>query len=223
MASAKTKDTPVANAAGAEFDWKKILDTAYEGAVSTDDMKKLGGLVPIYASENAVEENWPPLVGLLVAVTTLEFKKETTPEQRWRDFYVVECEMPTKAVDGVGENREVIDRQKGDYVLMPKSGALKNVMELDIAAKDTQYVHRVAFRVTGERVDIGRPKGQEMWPIESFIIAKPIPRTGKHANISVSRRPDQLGAGGVPGGVPGQVVDAQGHPVGSIVGGNARA
>ena len=217
MAAAK-KEAPATTATGGEFDWKSVLDAAYGGEVSTDDMKRLGGLVPIYASELAHEENWPPLVGLLVGVTTLEFKKETKPEQRWRDFYVIECELETKAIDGVGENRDVIDRKKGDYCLMPKSGALKNVLELDVAAGDTQYVHRVAFRVKGDRIDIGRPKGQEMWPIESHIIAKPIPRTGKHAQMPTRRRPAEMGVGGT-----GQVVDAQGQPVGSIVGGNATA
>lgn len=203
----------MAKPAAGEFDWSSVLKKA---GLAVTDMREVGGLTPIYASENAHEDNWPPLVGLLVGIQMLEFKNETDPKQRTRPFFVVECEVPTMALDGTGDEREVITRDVGDYVLMPISGALKNIKELRAAAADPSLVHRVAFRVTGERENIGRPKGQEMWPIEAFLIAKPIKRTGKYAPLEGEMHAPALeaAANGIMNTTTGQMQD-------KLVGSNA--
>lgn len=174
-----------------------------------EDMRDVGGLMPIYASESAFEEDWDPLYGLLVNRVEIEIDKtEENPKQRFRWFYVIEAEAPTNALAGTGDDRETIDINPGDYVLMPESGALKNRDQLKIAACDPDEVHHVFFRVEGDRVDIGRPKGQEMWPIESKIVGNPIARKGRYVISNTARDVrGSMATNGTRGLNPGVVVD----------------
>lgn len=152
------------------------------------DLLDVGGLMPIYASEHAFEDEWPPLFGLLVNRIEIKVaKQEEDPKKQWRWFYVVEAEIATKALSGTGDDRDTIDIEPGDYVLMPESGALKNRDRLKMAAVDPDQVHRVFFRVEGEPVDLGKPGRNPMWPIESKLIGDPIPRRGRYVIANTAR------------------------------------
>lgn len=185
------------------------------------DLVDVGGLTPIYSFENAYEEDWPPVFGLLVNRIEIEVDKANAIDnQRWRWFYVIEAEAPTKALSGTGDDRETIDIEPGDYILMPESGALKNRDRLKMAASDPDEVYRVFFRVEGGPVDLGKPGRNPMWPVESKLVGDSIPRKGRYviANTARGRGSMEAGSNGAPGLPPGTVMNARGDVNPRLVG-----
>jgi hypothetical protein len=153
-----------------------------------EDLIDISSLVPIYSFEHAFNEEWPPACGKLLNRVELEVaKNETDPKQRWRMFYIMEVEAATKALAGIGDDRETNDVDPGGYILIPESGALKNRDRLKIAAVDPEKVHKAIFRVSGEPIDLGKPGRNPMWPVDAFLIGEPIPRTGRYALENTNR------------------------------------
>lgn len=181
MADDKNKNkAPMVGAAvqtkSKDFDWASVMPAGYEA----EGLHDIGGLTPIYASEPAFEEGWAPCIGHLVRLDTIDIggEKEKDPKQRWRKFVRVQLAVATKGVLGSGENQKIVDVDAEQDILMPLSGNLKNVEELLAALADPDRVFLGVFRVLGKK-DIGRPKGQEMWEIDSKLHNKTIARTGR--------------------------------------------
>lgn len=193
------KKTPMAAGTAAkpnpkDFDWASVMPAGYEA----EGLHSIGGLTPIYASETAFEEGWTPCVGHLVRLDTIDIggEKEKDPNQRWRKFIRVQCAVATKGVLGSGENQKIVDVEPEQDILMPLSGNLKNVEELLAALADPDRVFLGAFRVLGKK-DIGRPKGQEMWEIDSKLHSKTIARTGRFTLKQGEHNAPALTAAGV--------------------------
>lgn len=152
-----------------------------------DDLVDVGGLMPIYASRLAYEEEWPPLFGRLVNRIEIKVAKhEEEEDKQWRWYYVVEVKIATKALTGTGDDREVTDIEPDEYILMPESGALKNKERLRMAAVDPDQVHLALFRVTGQ-LDLEKPGRNPMWEIDAKLINDPIPRRGRYLIENTAR------------------------------------
>lgn len=163
-------------ASGADFDelaW--LQDQGVQ--VTEDDIQELGTLTPIYSGEVAIEEEWPPLYGKLITEQMLPIRDGNKIVER--PFYVLECLVATKALAGTKETgRETVDVEKGQLVLMPKSGSIKNVKELSHAAMDPTHIYNVLFRYTGELIDTG--KQSPMKKISAKFVGAPEPRSRKY-------------------------------------------
>lgn len=219
-------DEEVEDVEVAPFDYNSFF--AQAGLKFTeDDLRDLSAILPIYSFEDAAEEKWPPLFGLLCNRIRIEVNKlEKNPEQRWRWFYVVEAEIPTHALAGTGEDRETIDVEAGQYVLMPESGALKNLNELKMAAIDPDFVYRAVFRLTGRKIDLGKPGRNPMWEVEAKLIEEqnPTKRSGRYLLQNTARDDSAAAAAqlpsaqanGQPALPPGTVVNQQGQPARAI-------
>lgn len=185
-----------------------------------EDMRDVGALMPIYASEHAFEEQWPPLFGSLVNRIELKVAKDEAEEDKqYRHFYVVEAKIATKALAGTGDDREVIDIEPGEYLLMPESGALKNKDRLKMAAVDPDVMHNAIFRVVGQ-LDLKKAGRNPMWEIDANLVGEPVSRKGRYAlsNTSRSRELAQGSNGAAAQLPPGSVVNSRtGQPAGSLV------
>lgn len=155
-----------------DFDYSKFLPEGFEAK----ELRKIGGLTPIYAGKLALEQKWSPCVGYIVAMETLDMGEDEEPKQRYREFLIIEVSAPTKGVLGPKNEQEIVDVEKGGQILMPLSGNLKNIKSLRAAAGDSKRVYVGVFRVTGQK-DTGRPT--EMWVIDARIHPKTIERTGR--------------------------------------------
>lgn len=184
-----------------------------------EDLRDVGGLMPIYASEYAAEEKWPPLFGLLLGIRMIEVDKTArTAEEGTRPFLIVEAEVATKALSGTGDDRQSIDIEPGDRLLMPISGALKNRDELLTAAMDADEVHRALFIVTGRKVKMKKAGRNDMWEVVTKMVDDPIPRRGRYV-FNPARTPEISGpVNGVPALPRGEVINARGQVNPSLVG-----
>ena len=218
MANAKTKTTTT-QAASEEFDWSTFLP---EGMKASDFVEVKGDLTPIYTAEEASTHGFPPLIGKMDRIEALP--PQGKGKNEWIPWMIrVVASAPTKAMGGTGDDREPVDVKIGDDVYLPIGGNMKIKRQLLLAALDTEKVFTVAARVSGS-LDVGQPS--EMW-VWQTLIGKPETRTGRFAIPqqfgieAVSRK--KLDAGGVPADATGEVLDASGKPVKSIVNNQARA
>ena len=160
-----------------DFDYSKFLPEGYEA----DGLKKIGSLVPIYAAKLAFEQGWDPVVGKLISIDVRDMgDKIPDPKQRYREFALVELAHPTKAVTGSGDNQRVVAVKKGEDVLVPVSGNIKNIRDLRVAAADPGNISLVVFRCIGSRKLNVPGKPSPMWVIDARIHAKTTPRVGRY-------------------------------------------
>lgn len=142
---AKNKDTAVTPPAG-DFDYSAFMP---EG-MSTKDLRATGGLTPIYAPEEALDNGFPPCGGWLD-------RFEILPEVKvGKEIYIpkmirVVCTNDTKGVQGTKDVREVTKVEKGKDVLIPLTGNLSNNKDLLLAVSDPNNVHWAIFRVRGTK------------------------------------------------------------------------
>lgn len=194
-----------------EFDYTSFFKDA--GLKYTEeDLRDVGGLMPIYASEHAAEENWPPLFGLMLGIRNIHVDKTTkTEEEGKRLFIVVEAEVATKGLQGTGDDREVVDIEPGQRILMPVTGAVKNLDEVLTNAMDDEQVHRCLFRVTGERIKMKKPGRTPMWEVKTKMVDDPIPRRGRYAFHAADNAALPSSSNGVPSLPRGQIVNSRGE------------
>lgn len=185
-----------------------------------EDLRDVGGLMPIYASEHAAEEKWPALFGLMLGIKMIEVDKTArTVEEGTRPFLVIEAEVATKALSGTGEDRQTIDIEPGERVLLPVSGAVKNRDEILTAAMDQDEVHRALFIVTGRKIKMKKAGRNDMWEVVTKMVDDPIPRRGRYLfNPAAPGGPALGAANGAPALPRGQVINARGENAGSLVG-----
>lgn len=180
-----------------QFDYSKYLPEGFEAA----DLKKLGGLTPIYSAEAAVEHKLPPCVGWMDRIEKLDIggEKEKNHDQRYRDFIRVQLTYATKGITGAGDNAELVEVNAGEDILMPMSGAIKNIVSLRAAISDPSKVYLGFFRPTGEQLDTGRPS--PMWVIDAQLHPKSVKREGRFAlPANVVHTPEISGQGVTPTG-----------------------
>lgn len=191
MASAK-RETQMAKPA--EVDMKAFLPAG----MSEDDLSEVGGLRPICQPEEMQDS---PVAGWVVAILDMPARKD---KSEWQAL-LIETTGACRAK--VGEEIRTIDA--GEEVLIPLNGNLKNNPDLLNAAASQTHVFWAFLRCTGQ-VDLGKPS-----PMWSFLVKlnkkEPKPRTGKYAlhAVKVNVIP-QLGRG--------DITNANGQPVGSMVG-----
>lgn len=206
-----------------DFDYAGFL--AENGIkVKAEDIHDVGGLTPIYASEYAAEEEWPPLFGLMLGFREIPVDKND-PDQGVRPFIIVEVKIPTKGLAGTGDDRHVVDIETGERVLMPVSGAIKNREELLMAVADPDTISQGLFRVTGRKIRMKERRKNDMWEVVSKLVGDAIPRKGRYAQISLSggMRTKQLGEGDASTAngqtaalPPGTPVNKQGQPTRAV-------
>lgn len=218
MAKPNAKATTQA-APEAEFDWSKFMP---QGMSAADFVEVKGDLTPIYTAEEATTLGFPPLIGKADRIECLPMQGKGA--NQWVPWMIrVVASAPTKAMGGTGDEREPVDINVGDDVYLPIGGNMKVKKQLLLAAINPEKVFTIAVRVAGSR-DIGQ--ASEMWVWET-LLGKSETRTGRFAipqqftleAISTSK---QIGAGGI-GDVNQEVLDANGKPVKSVVGNQARA
>lgn len=131
------------------------------------DFAATGGLRPIVGPELLMEA---PVVGWIVSRIEMPPREDGS---KW-DAFIVQLTGPCKAIsDG-----DVIDMAKGDEVIIPISGALKNNREMTMAAMSPTQVFLGIFSVLGQK-DVGRPS--PMWVFDCRLHKKTIPRVGTFA------------------------------------------
>jgi hypothetical protein len=179
--------------------------------------KKVGGLTPIWGPKPAWEQKWPPCVGFMVCVETIDHGEEIKdPKQRYREYIRMEAQVPTKGVLGPKNEQDVIDIKVGDDILMPMSGNIKNIKTIRGLIADRDNVYLAMFQVTGQQ-DTGQPT--PMWKIDARINSKKTPRAGRFALPPSANFVPQLS--GQPGGgvtSDGRVYDRDGVVQDSVVG-----
>ena len=206
--------------AGGEDDFDYVEFLKQNGIrVSEEEIRDVGGLTPIYASEHAAEEKWAPLFGLMLGFREIPVDKND-PDQGVRPFIIVEAKIPTKGLAGTGEDRHVIDIEVGERVLMPVSGAIRNREELLMAVADPDSVHQGLFRVTGRKIKMKERRKNAMWEVVSKLVGNPIPRKGRYAIMKPGGGPSTQqmtdgsnnGQNAAPALPPGTVVNKAGQP-----------
>lgn len=161
---------------------------------SASDNKKVGGLTPIYAAGPALEEKWPPVIGLMVGIDELDMGEKLEGDQRHREFLLIESRVKTKAVTGnkiVGH--KIVDIEPGMDVYVPMTGNIKNIKTIRALLADPKHVYLGCFLVTGT---MPSPKGNDMWVIDTRINSKKTPREGRFV-LPPDYNINQLTAGGV--------------------------
>lgn len=144
------------------------------------DNRKVGGLDPIYAFKGAYEQKWPPVIGLMVGIELLDMGVAIEdPKQRHREFLRVELKTATKGVLGSNEKQEVVECAVGSDILIPMSGAIKNIKTIRTLIGDVNNVYLGCFMVTGQ-LPLNQPgKPTPMWQIDARINNKAVPREGR--------------------------------------------
>lgn len=189
MAKPKNEANP-GMSEGDDFDFSKFLPEGYDAK----DLRKVGGLTPIYAPKLAFEQKWDPVVGFIDRVMVLDMGEEIKDEkQRYRPFLVVELTSPNKGAVGPKSEQEVVSLNKGDDILVPVSGSIKNVKALEIAATDPANVYLGMFRVLGEKDLQQAGKPSPMWVIDARLHSKTKKREGRFLLSPInSREPKSL-------------------------------
>ena len=174
-----------------DFDYSKFLPEGYQA----EGLRKIGSLTPIYSMQAALNEKWDPCVGRLINISVMDMgEKITDMKQRYREFALVELAHATKAVRGSGDAQEIVSLRKGDDVLVPVSGAIKNIRDLRVAAADPNNISIVVFRCVGTK-KLNQPgKPSAMLVIDARIHAKTAPRTGRYI-LTAAQVTGQLPAG----------------------------
>ena len=173
-AASNPKDAAKAAEMEKGFDWTAAnLPEGYDASGFTE----VAGLTPIYSSEEAHEEDFPPVIGLIDRIETLP------PVLMGRDWFIprmirVVAMAPTKAVVGKRGARQVVDVPKGEDVLIPVTGNLANSRRLMAACRDPENVHLGAFKIKGT-IPTGQPT--PMWDWSVGLNEKKIKREGRFA------------------------------------------
>lgn len=211
MASAKKDVTdPQALPASQDFDYSQYLPEGFDAK----DLRKVGGLTPVYNAELAVKNKWAPCVGKIVTIDILDMGEEHKEhKQRFREFLLVEVTTPTKGTTGnKRDGHEEVDVEAGSDIYVPISGNLKNIKVLQAAVQDPRNVYLGIFRATGEKKNTGKPT--DMNVIDVRVHTKTFPREGRFL-LRESPAPASLSGGGVTSS--GATYDGDGvvqdHPV----------
>lgn len=186
-----------------DFDYSQFLPEGYDAK----ELRKVGGLTPIYAAGPAYENKWPPCAGWIVGIEVLDMGGEhKDPKQRFRPFLRLESTCKTKAAVGKKREQEIVDIDVGQDILMPLSGNIRNVKEIQIASADPKNTYLGIFRVTGSRQVNDEPS--EMWVIDSRLHPKARVREGRFLLTQTQNIPAQMQEGGVT--ATGEVFDKHG-------------
>jgi hypothetical protein len=210
--STETAKDQIPNSAGAsdDFDYSKYMPEGHDAK----DLRKIGGLTPIYNGNFALDQKWPPCCGWLDRIERIEIADPNDPNPI-RDFMRVELTHPTKGVRGPrGANQEIVDLKAGEDILLPMSGNFKNVAVLRAALANPKEVFFGIFRAVGH-MNTGKPS--DMVQFDQRISQKTKPRDGRFALPANAVYAPELQTTQVPV-VPGQVYDANGKPVARVVG-----
>lgn len=162
MAAAK-KNGPASTEApesGAAFDWAAFLPKDYKA----EDLKQIGSLTPIYIPEMALEQGWNPVFGDIADIEYLPTQRAGKEDAWTPKMLRVVLRAATKAMSGTKDDRQVVDLEPGQDILVPVTGALEANKELLIRAVDPKHVTTAGFRVKGTK-DVGRASPMHDWEV----------------------------------------------------------
>lgn len=209
MAKTEKASEQIPNSAGGadDFDYSKYMPEGHDAK----DLRKIGGLTPIYGGNFALAQNWPPCCGWLDRIERIEVGDPGDPNPI-REFIRIEVTVPTKGVRGArGDNQEVVDVKVGEDILLPVSGNFKNIAVLRAALSSHKEVYFGIFRAIGM---LNTGKASDMVKFDSRLSNKTKPRIGRFELPQNAMYAPEL----QPSIPAGQVMDANGQPVARVVG-----
>ena len=165
--------------------WSEVLDgTEYAG--QADKLELKGKLAPIFNLEMAHARKlacFGKIVRLEgIPMTEPVVKKingeDVTVDSGIRYFLRMEAIKPTLGTRGDRDQQEEVPVKKGEDILMPLSGNIKNVEDLKAAVAHPTEVSIVGFRVIGQRKV--NNKGNAMWDIETMFHPAKLRREGRY-------------------------------------------
>lgn len=165
------EDKSKASIPSTQPDLSKYMPEGYSQA----ELQKVGGLTPIVPAE-LLHDREAIVAGWIVALLEMpprESMSRKGEKEPWHAL-LIELTGPCPAQSG----QTVVERVKGDMVVVPVGGSLKNNRDLLRAATDTKNVYFGTLRVVGS-IDTGKPT--EMWDYEVQVHPKPKERTGIYA------------------------------------------
>lgn len=151
--------------------WKKDLPEGFSDA----DFKKVGALTPIYSSEYAFANKLPPAVGWIVRLEMVQIDK--TKEEEPRPFLRVELLSDNIGILGAKRDQKAVHIKKGEDILVPVSGAIKNIEQIKIACVDPMNIYLAKFEVVGQEQVNDKPSA--MWVIDTQLNKNTRPRDGR--------------------------------------------
>jgi hypothetical protein len=168
---AKTDDKKTASAistAPAADPWAEMLKGFLPAGFDLADFQTIGGLRPIVSADLMYEHKFP-IVGRVVAILDMPQRKSLNKADEKEDWSTILVELlaPCRAKSG----NDIITVEAGKEIMIPRGGNLKNNRDLELAARDPNFVHTALFICTGE-VDLGVNGRNPMWGFEVRISPK---------------------------------------------------
>jgi hypothetical protein len=198
MAKTTSKSTTAATDVASEIDIKKFLPEGFD----LSDFESVGGLRPICPPELNGET---PVIGIPYAL--LDMPPRKSDKSAWQGILV---HLLSTAQAQAGD--EIVTVEKGKDIIIPVSGSLKANGDLLAAVVNTHKVTPAIFHVTGQ-MEVGKPSPMWVYDVK-LAFKKQVPREGAfalyHRSAPVLTPAETVQRG--------EVLNANGQPVGRLVG-----